>query len=71
MQIDKGGAGVHFLAGKWFNVKIQLAKTNAGHIKYTKFQRICHQKKIVESSMQTTLVRHLNNLGIALHCEDP
>ena len=57
--------------GSWFDVKQKLEATNAEYIGYEAFQGICKKAGIPEPETQEILVRFLNDLGTAIHFEDP
>ncbi|NQT12774.1 MAG: leucine-rich repeat domain-containing protein, partial [Planctomycetes bacterium] len=57
--------------GAWFDVKQKLEDANAEYISYEDFQGICKTTGIPEPDKQQILVRFLNDLGTAIHFEDP
>lgn len=55
----------------WFNVKTRLQESNENFIDIRTFHEICNEEQVTDKTAQQTLRRHLNDLGIALHFEDP
>jgi small GTP-binding protein len=55
---------------KWSKVKDRLQKDDKPFLEQSEFARICREEKIEEENRQQTLIRFLNDLGIALHFDD-
>ena len=55
----------------WFNVKTRLQQTNDHYMDIGRFRRICSEERVTDQTAQKTLTRYLNDLGIALHFDDP
>ncbi|HEV3384123.1 MAG TPA: COR domain-containing protein, partial [Gemmata sp.] len=54
----------------WFQVKQRLQKDDKPYLELSEFTGICISEKITEEIKQKTLIRYLNDLGVALHFED-
>jgi small GTP-binding protein len=55
---------------RWYNVKKRLQKENKPYIENREFVELCNEEKILDEMKQKTLIRYLNDLGVALHFED-
>lgn len=54
----------------WANVKDRLLEDDNPFIDQTEFVNICYQERIRDERHQQTLIRYLNDLGVALHFDD-
>lgn len=54
----------------WFNVKKRLDENSDDYVEYSEFVDICEQEQVSGDEAQRTLIRYLNDLGIALYFEE-
>ncbi len=55
---------------KWAKVKDRLLKDKRPYLDQNEFTQICTEEKILKEGQRHTLIRFLNDLGIALHFDD-
>lgn len=54
----------------WAKVKDRLLKEDQPYIDQAEFVNVCGEEKVDDESQRQTLMRYLNDLGVALHFDD-